>query len=369
MQVFDAAPELHDFADTAAVLANLDVVITVDTSVAHLAGAMGKPVWVLLPFSPDWRWMLERSDSPWYPSMRLFRQTEPGAWGAVLEQVAAELAALAGVPAPSLPRSAAQPMPEVNPVVPPMRHCKCCNDPSNYFGAVDFAKNCEELRGSVLPATGKFIPYFRCGTCCFLFSDAFDSWPPERFIAEIYNDQYAAVDPDFITRRPAANAALLQQWFGADQENLRVLDYGGGNGSLAQTLRQAGFHNAVSYDPLYDRDHVRPAGKFDLVVSFEVVEHMPDPVAGFDELLDFVSEEGVLLFSTLIQPTDIETLGPSWWYVAPRNGHISLHTRASLALLLQRRGLQLVSLDDNLHLAYRSVPAFAVGIVGAAQVR
>jgi tetratricopeptide (TPR) repeat protein/SAM-dependent methyltransferase len=366
MQVLDAAPELNDFADTAAALANLDLLITVDTSVAHLAGAMGKPVWLLLPFSPDWRWLLERDDSPWYPSMRLFRQAEPGTWGAVLQQVAEELAALAGVKAPSAPRNAAPPTSEVNPVVPPVRRCKCCDSAAHYFGAVDFAKNCEELRGCVLPVKGRFVPYFRCGACGFLFSDDFDAWPPERFVAEIYNDQYSAVDPDFVARRPAANVVMLQQWFGADKASLRMLDYGGGNGSLAQGLRQAGFRGAESYDPLYDRNQPRPAAKFDLVVSFEVVEHMPHPVEGFNELLDFLSEEGMLLFSTLIQPANIETLGLSWWYAAPRNGHISLHTRASLALLLQRRGLQLTSLDDNLHLAYRSVPAFAAGLLAAA---
>jgi ADP-heptose:LPS heptosyltransferase len=79
--------ELTDFTDTAAVIANLDLVISVDTSVAHLAGAIGKPVWTLLPFVPDWRWLLERDDSPWYPSMRLFRQTTMHDWNGVFKQV------------------------------------------------------------------------------------------------------------------------------------------------------------------------------------------------------------------------------------------------------------------------------------------
>ncbi|MGD0540831.1 MAG: tetratricopeptide repeat protein [Tepidisphaeraceae bacterium] len=83
---------LKDFAQTAALLANLDLVVSVDTAVAHLAGAMGKPVWLLLPFPPDWRWMLNRSDSPWYPTMRLFRQTAAGDWDAVIRRVAEELA-------------------------------------------------------------------------------------------------------------------------------------------------------------------------------------------------------------------------------------------------------------------------------------
>jgi len=83
--------DLKDFSDTAALLDLMDLVITVDTSVAHLAGAMGKPVWVLLPYNPDWRWQLDRNDSPWYPSARLFRQPEIGNWTAVLDEVKSEL--------------------------------------------------------------------------------------------------------------------------------------------------------------------------------------------------------------------------------------------------------------------------------------
>jgi hypothetical protein len=80
------------FQDAAAVVTLLDLVISADTAVAHLAGALGVPVWVLLPFAPDWRWLLGREDSPWYPTMRLFRQAKPGDWDGVFDRVASALA-------------------------------------------------------------------------------------------------------------------------------------------------------------------------------------------------------------------------------------------------------------------------------------
>jgi ADP-heptose:LPS heptosyltransferase len=93
--VLQLGSEFSDFADTAAVVAMLDLLIAVDTSVAHLAGAMGKAVALLLPFSPDWRWLLGRSDSPWYPTMRLFRQSTIADWDTPLTRLRDELAELA----------------------------------------------------------------------------------------------------------------------------------------------------------------------------------------------------------------------------------------------------------------------------------
>jgi len=87
----DLGPELTDLADTAAVLKNLDLLVTVDTSVAHLAGALGVPAWVALPYIPDWRWLLDREDSPWYPSLRLFRQRRLGDWDEVFARIAVSL--------------------------------------------------------------------------------------------------------------------------------------------------------------------------------------------------------------------------------------------------------------------------------------
>jgi ADP-heptose:LPS heptosyltransferase len=91
VRLIDLQDEQKDFADTAAIVANLDLVISIDTSVAHLAGAMGKPVWVILSTSADWRWLLEREGSPWYPSSHLFRQSTLGNWRDVVTRVEGEL--------------------------------------------------------------------------------------------------------------------------------------------------------------------------------------------------------------------------------------------------------------------------------------
>jgi len=89
--VTDLREHIHDFGDTAAIIANLDLVLTIDSAVAHLAGALGAKTWVMLKYAPDWRWLLERNDSPWYSSLRLFRQHKTGDWESVVSSVAAVL--------------------------------------------------------------------------------------------------------------------------------------------------------------------------------------------------------------------------------------------------------------------------------------
>jgi Tfp pilus assembly protein PilF len=96
MKLLDYTEEIRDFSDTAALIENLDLIVSVDTSVVHLAGALGKPVWTLLPFAPDWRWLLNREDSPWYPTMRLFRQTAQGDWESVIAKVTDDILKIIG---------------------------------------------------------------------------------------------------------------------------------------------------------------------------------------------------------------------------------------------------------------------------------
>jgi|GEM_PF-676870 tetratricopeptide (TPR) repeat protein/SAM-dependent methyltransferase len=351
-KVVDLSPELNDFSETAAVISLLDLVISVDTAAAHLAGALARPVRLLLPFAPDWRWLLHREDSLWYPKvMRLFRQDCLGQWEPVIKRVAAELHLLA-----TGENEAAN-----------ISRCKCCGGKALRFGAVDVSKTCLDEKRKVFPDRGMSAEYFRCETCGFLFTNFIDDWSFERVRKEIYNEEYLLADPDVSERRPAANAELIHRLFGAHKHRLKILDYGGGDGNLARRLSALGFKHVVSFDPFYDSASLKPGGKFNLVLAFEVAEHTSQPDMFFQEIVSFLDAEGIFLFSTLLQPENIAEIGISWWYAAPRNGHVSLYTRRSLEILSEKYRLNYVSLNENFHCAFKHIPAFAETLLNSSR--
>ncbi len=237
--------------------------------------------------------------------------------------------------------------------------CKICGGSAPLCGAVDINKNCDIPGGITLQPLGIPVAYRRCAACGFLFTDAFDDWSEADFKTHIYNAGYVAVDPDYAESRPRANADAVLQLFGAHKETVRVLDFGGGNDVLASALRAAGFAAAVTYDPFVAEFATPPAGTFDLVTCFETLEHMPDPIAGIGAIAAYVSDPGLVFFSTLLQPPDFDALGLTWWYVGPRNGHVSMFSRQALTLAWRRHGFQTASLTDNLHLAFKTLPEFA----------
>lgn len=350
----DFGDELHDFAETAALIANLDLVITTDTAVGHLAGAMGKPVWILLPFVPDWRWLLDREDSPWYATVRLLRQVNFGDWDSVVGRIIDELGATFGVTIPRV-QGTGSPTTDVASVAP-IAACKVCAQESRLFGVVDFEKNCEERNGLNRPLSGISVHYYRCSGCGLVFTKAFDHWDRNRFSREIYNNEYAIVDPDYAESRPKADAAFLSRFFQA-QRQFRFLDFAGGNGTLAELMRREGF-DCLTWDPL-DTEAYAPVkkGTFDVVTAFEVFEHTPSPLDTFRDAVSFLKADGILVFSTLAID-DYPPEGIKHWYVAPRNGHVTIYSKAALALIAARLGLTLHHLNQGLHLAWANRPAW-----------
>lgn len=240
--------------------------------------------------------------------------------------------------------------------------CKCCGGSATVYGAADFHRSCEDRHTPAFEPAGVDIPYHRCAACGFIFTIAFDHFTPEQFSAFIYNADYVRADPDFVERRPAQNALYLQQLFGHATHRLRVLDYGGGNGLLAERLRAAGF-NAGSYDPFHG-DSRPPTGTYDLVTAFEVLEHTTTPLETLAEMAGFLRPGGMLLFSTLLQPADIDQVRMNWWYAAPRNGHVSLYTTRALAALGDRLRLTTGSCGHLIHIAVpAAIPDWASRLV------
>jgi SAM-dependent methyltransferase len=246
----------------------------------------------------------------------------------------------------------------LKPVTTALMPCKVCGSGAPLFGVVDFHKNCEEARGLRLAPYGVPIYYRRCAACGFLFTDAFDGWSCEQFKQHIYNDDYHIVDPDYRTARPSAKAGVVVALCSAVKRKIHVLDYGGGNDRLCRVLRDNGFASATTYDPMVPEYAQRPPRKFDLVTCFETLEHLPDPNAGLSSIIDCVAEPGLILYSTLVQPANFDKIGLAWWYVGPRNGHVSIFTRQALALAWGRHGYKNVSLTDDLHFAFRTLPAY-----------
>jgi SAM-dependent methyltransferase len=234
--------------------------------------------------------------------------------------------------------------------------CKICEREAALYGVVDMHRPCLIPGGHVPPLSGLPVYYRRCGHCGFLFTDAFDDWSEDEFKTHIYNDDYLAFDPDYVTVRPTANAGLVTSLWTAHKSAMRVLDFGGGNDVFCQALRASGFREAVTYDPMVSEYAAKPDGKFDLVTCFETLEHLPDPVAGIAKIIECLAEPGAVFYSTLTQPADFDGLGMSWWYVGPRNGHISIFTTQSLTHAWARHGYKHASLNNGMHLAFRELP-------------
>ncbi|HEX4329713.1 MAG TPA: class I SAM-dependent methyltransferase [Burkholderiales bacterium] len=232
--------------------------------------------------------------------------------------------------------------------------CKVCGQDAPFFGDVDFSRTGydEPLRDTGVP-----IAYYRCGHCEFLFTNAFDAWSAEDFRREIYNEDYAKLDPEFASDRPLACADLLSGMITSLKGKIRLMDYGGGEGAFARRMNEMGFE-AYSYDPFFQGELLpREGDRFELINCREVIEHAPDPHAFARDLLRFLADDGAIFLSTVTQPPHMPEIGMAWGYASPRNGHISLYSQKSLAILWAAYGLHTGFYADNAQLVWRGEPA------------
>lgn len=239
-------------------------------------------------------------------------------------------------------------------------HCWVCGAASELLDVVDFNKSCEEQRGQFIKLSGVPIYYALCPRCGFCFAPEFAHWSREAFAERIYNDGYVVADPDYREARPRANADYLINLLGDGVKSVRHLDYGGGNGLLASLLREAGWQSQ-SYDPYAEGSLALEAlGRFELITALEVFEHAPDVQGLMAHLGRLLAPGGMVLFTTVLSDGHIARHQRlDWWYAAPRNGHISLYSRASLHWLAQQHGYQFGSFSSSLHLFCTEPPCWA----------
>ena len=216
--------------------------------------------------------------------------------------------------------------------------CKICGDRAFVFDVVDFNKCCAEPECYPYGMCGVPVVFFRCTVCRFLFTNFFDDWTQEDFARFVYNDDYINVDGEYAGPRPDREAEAIARTL-AGHNDLKILDYGSGSGLFADRLRSRGFQHVVAYDPFARPDH--PGGSYDVITCFEVLEHSTSPHATLSDIARLLKPDGLVIFSTGIQPSSINEVRGNWWYVAPRNGHASIFTFDALARLGQSHGFSL----------------------------
>lgn len=226
--------------------------------------------------------------------------------------------------------------------------CKVCQGSTDPFDSVDRLRTCEKERFP-LGISGESVLYRRCSDCGFIFTNDFDDFSAEDWAGKIYNDDYLKVDPGYVSFRPRLSRDLIASQF--RKHETVGLDYGSGSGLMAKTLRDDGW----TYDACepYGESTMHPenAGRYNVCSSFEVFEHTVDPLAEMDRVLALCSPSKIaVVIGTNLSDDEVDNdRRLSWWYAAPRNGHISLFSREALRRMASRSGLDFASFGPSTH--------------------
>lgn len=238
--------------------------------------------------------------------------------------------------------------------------CPICGSNCPLLDVIDFNKSCSDTTGSFFGLSGIPIYYNLCDECHFCFAPEFANWQIQDFKDKIYNEEYILVDPSYVDDRPKNNARMIFNTFPEIGNKIKHLDFGGGDGLLSRILQESGW-DSKSFDPFVDENlEVSSLGKFDIITSFEVFEHVPDVNELIKNLSSLLAHNGIIIFSTLVSDGNIIPCNRlNWWYASPRNGHISLFSKKSLGLLGEKEKFNFTSAPDGTHIFWKEIPSWA----------
>ena len=238
----------------------------------------------------------------------------------------------------------------------PSARCKVCGGRADLFDIVDFNKSCD---ATLYPLGLSAIPvsYRLCTQCQFVFTDFFEGFSDVQWQRYIYNEDYIKVDPEYLSVRPSQNANDISTLLQGKKDSILGLDYGGGNGMTSSLLRESGWA-FDTYDPFGHTD-ISPdrIGRYNFCSAIEVFEHLPDPVGTLRDVTEKVSAGAlIILIGTQVLDGKISNESRlSWWYAAPRNGHVSIYSKKSLQILGAAFGLTYSCFRGYPHLLTRGM--------------
>ena len=245
--------------------------------------------------------------------------------------------------------------------------CKCCHTTSPLLGTVDFNKTCVDRWGvKPFPLSGIPIPYHGCPSCGFVFTTAMDQWNAEEMTSKIYNADYIKADPPIpgrsnvpIKETPAYHKGKhIASFFEGAQKRIRLLDFGsGGNpGPTGLALQEEGF-KLHSYDPFRADTPPIADGCFDLIIAIEVLEHVTDLQQLGLFMKERLSSDGLIWIQTALHPHPTPPNILSSWYIAPRNGHVSIFTLHALSIFFRSFGINIVQTSVGIF-GFKDLPHF-----------
>lgn len=218
--------------------------------------------------------------------------------------------------------------------------CNICGNITESLGFVPFDKNAVNL--PIVDNTS--IEYVRCTKCYSISCPTMLQWTPEDLNTKIYNEDYLKYDPEYGGTRAYNNSTFLLELFKFKKKQFSHLDYGSGQGDLSTYLLSRGW-DSTSYDPY--SNNIKSTNTFDFITAFEVFEHSLNIDSTIKEIKALLNRDGVILFTTLFADkyTTID-----WWYILPRNGHISIVSESGMKILAKQNNLFIHSISESIHI-------------------